>query len=888
MRKILTGLLALGAVIMSHPVLAQQPGCLTNSPPCTQLTNFIPSGAASLTVSSVSSNIAFPSAGSTLVALLTNQGAVPIYYRAGNNTVTATTADKPVFPGQSVPLPQGTSTNIAAVTATGTATLAIQSGTGSPTIVYGGGGSSGGGFPTLGANQIIGAVVGGPAIPLAVPSCSASTSGLIWQSGVGFGCNAFGTASLAATGTIGHTLPYLDGANIWSDPQSYAGASSGNLGSFGATSAAEQARMSQAFDITTSRLHYFDNINRNFNPSKSYWQQNITCIFTTGSAIVTGCNGTTGAVVGNYLQEQTDASGNQIIPFATNFPAGTTIASGITSTGFTMSANALTTGAKVVSIVRQCGNAADIYYPQDNGLPGNVFEAGAIGYSVGPGCTGAFKATRMGAAGNVIEYGSMYVAGTSGGSAGPAGVGTYYTDIVISVAHTSNADWYPGAAWEPVFVDGQTGDVTLRDHLDATVFRYSEDRNEFRWDGMTILNQPGVNTVMERINHSDLTQAFIFSSDNSRFPKFQGWTNTTSRFVLEGYYQSQLTPGNYATCGALRIAATNSANACTGYGLYIDSASATGAAYFTGATVTTGLATFSAPLDPNGSVLVNSSISNPTGRSNAINSNNLITLTSDNAQDAQAIIGQLYVNAKTHAATGQHIAGTWGQAIALGDDPAGTYTQLNGVAGVAYNAGQGTVTQTNDFFARSPVANITNGHVTKHYGFFEETYANDGTFATNVYGASFVYPVGVGTRAPTGLFHATGSANSNVNGLMLENASAGSAASVDVQWKVSTGAITGYMRSAYDAVQGFHFKFGAGLGPVDTMSLTNPTGANGGRLGIAIGATLPAYTIDAGGDINSTGVYRVSGTAGLASKVCITAGATITITGGLITATSGC
>lgn len=48
-----------------------------------------------------------------------------------------------------------------------------------------------------------------------------------------------------------------------------------------------------------------------------------------------------------------------------------------------------------------------------------------------------------------------------------------------------------------------------------------------------------------------------------------------------------------------------------------------------------------------------------------------------------------------------------------------------------------------------------------------------------------------------------------------------------------------------------------------------------------------SFTVSAAGVANFNG-YQSNGTAGLASKVCVAAAATITITGGLVTATSGC
>lgn len=105
---------------------------------------FIPSAISSLAVSSVSNSVAVPSSGTNFNLLITNSGSATAYFLLGSNGVVATTANIPILANQSVVVPQGYNTTIAAITATGTATLVLQSGTGTPLIVYGQFSSSGG------------------------------------------------------------------------------------------------------------------------------------------------------------------------------------------------------------------------------------------------------------------------------------------------------------------------------------------------------------------------------------------------------------------------------------------------------------------------------------------------------------------------------------------------------------------------------------------------------------------------------------------------------------------------------------------------------------------------------------------------------------------------
>jgi hypothetical protein len=118
---------------------AQQAGCV-NGTPCVQTNVFLASAIATLSASTVSSEIAFPASGSALTLLITNNSLVStVYVLPGGTSVVATLIppSTPILPGQTIALPQGLNTNIAAVTVSGTASLTIQSGTGVPVLVYG-------------------------------------------------------------------------------------------------------------------------------------------------------------------------------------------------------------------------------------------------------------------------------------------------------------------------------------------------------------------------------------------------------------------------------------------------------------------------------------------------------------------------------------------------------------------------------------------------------------------------------------------------------------------------------------------------------------------------------------------------------------------------------
>lgn len=70
-------------------------------------------------------------------------------------------------------------------------------------------------------------------------------------------------------------------------------------------------------------------------------------------------------------------------------------------------------------------------------------------------------------------------------------------------------------------------------------------------------------------------------------------------------------------------------------------------------------------------------------------------------------------------------------------------------------------------------------------------------------------------------------------------------------------------------------------GSNQNITLT-PTGSGG----VGIGGT-PAYLLDVSGDINTSGVFRKGGTAGVSASVAIPGGGGITTSGGVVTALNG-
>lgn len=119
---------------------------------CSGPAQFTPTGSATLAVTTSSARVALPSASGT--ALLQNVGASDLTFRLGDSTVAAATTDYYLPVGGKIVIATGTNTYVAGVTASGSSTLSITTGTGVPVIAGGGGssGTSGTGLATA-ANQ---------------------------------------------------------------------------------------------------------------------------------------------------------------------------------------------------------------------------------------------------------------------------------------------------------------------------------------------------------------------------------------------------------------------------------------------------------------------------------------------------------------------------------------------------------------------------------------------------------------------------------------------------------------------------------------------------------------------------------------------------------------
>jgi hypothetical protein len=111
--------------------------CTTLPQGCPPFGSFVPAADAVFVAQVVTANIEFPMTGQALTCLVFNAGPEVAYVQAGNTQVVATLQSAPVQPSQWVAIAQGTFSNLAAITASGTAALQIQSGTGNPLMVYG-------------------------------------------------------------------------------------------------------------------------------------------------------------------------------------------------------------------------------------------------------------------------------------------------------------------------------------------------------------------------------------------------------------------------------------------------------------------------------------------------------------------------------------------------------------------------------------------------------------------------------------------------------------------------------------------------------------------------------------------------------------------------------
>lgn len=118
------------------------------------IANFVPGVPAGLAVNTTSARVAF-TGGTTQV--LENDGTSPLYYLPGNSSVVVTTTSGFLLsPGGKIAIDRGSNTHIAAITATGTAHLALSGGTGFVAMSGGGSGSGGGTSDATAANQVTG------------------------------------------------------------------------------------------------------------------------------------------------------------------------------------------------------------------------------------------------------------------------------------------------------------------------------------------------------------------------------------------------------------------------------------------------------------------------------------------------------------------------------------------------------------------------------------------------------------------------------------------------------------------------------------------------------------------------------------------------------------
>ena len=119
-------------------------GCSTTVQ-CVNLQPFLPTGTTTLSASSASSNTALATTGNAYYAQVVNgSSSVGAWVAVGGSAVTATAASPSIYvaPGASVAIPLANAGYIAAITASSTAALTINTGTGVPSSV---GGASGGG-----------------------------------------------------------------------------------------------------------------------------------------------------------------------------------------------------------------------------------------------------------------------------------------------------------------------------------------------------------------------------------------------------------------------------------------------------------------------------------------------------------------------------------------------------------------------------------------------------------------------------------------------------------------------------------------------------------------------------------------------------------------------
>lgn len=110
--------------------------------------DFTPTGDATLAVTTSSASVALPNTDSTII--IVNNGAADASFKLGTGSPTAATTDHFLGTGRAIAVSIGANTSLAAITASGSTSLKIMQGTGSPFFSGGGGGSGvGGGAATI-------------------------------------------------------------------------------------------------------------------------------------------------------------------------------------------------------------------------------------------------------------------------------------------------------------------------------------------------------------------------------------------------------------------------------------------------------------------------------------------------------------------------------------------------------------------------------------------------------------------------------------------------------------------------------------------------------------------------------------------------------------------
>lgn len=166
---------------------------------------FNPVASTTLAVSNVSARVAFPSADTSV--LIRNTSTADAYLVFGSGSVVATTGTGTLLPaGQAVAYSVGATTNVAAITASGTTSLAITTGTGLPALTGGGGGSGGGGAITAASGAIASGAYASGSIASGAIASGAYSSGSVAS-------GAFAAGAIVDLGT--GASPAANTANAW-------------------------------------------------------------------------------------------------------------------------------------------------------------------------------------------------------------------------------------------------------------------------------------------------------------------------------------------------------------------------------------------------------------------------------------------------------------------------------------------------------------------------------------------------------------------------------------------------------------------------------------------------------------------------------------------------